>query len=211
MHVCVLTDDTAASPCLISPDLIPDNCKNLIEDCSDLVIKSATNHSHKVDKMIRLQVRIGDLCVPYRFGIVPNLPPGILIGTAFTNDHIGLIKPSQRVIQPNQSRPVPILASGTNQVSAIQTPQDLDPNDKNEISAPLVLAKRAIVPAGSQVLALVRTRVNGLVSLTGNTRLYKKHHCHVANGIAEVKAGQPFQIWITASSLPPLWSFTTES
>ena len=93
MFVRVLTVDTAAGPCLIRPDFIPAEFRKNIEPYHDLTIRSATNHSQAITQMIKLFVRIGDLCVPYYFGLPPDLPPGILVGTAFINDNFRSINP----------------------------------------------------------------------------------------------------------------------
>ena len=110
MHVRILAVDTCAGPSLVRPDLIPEDCRHLIEPCRNLVIRSATIHSQPIKEMIRLNVRIGDLTVPWYFRVSPDLPPGILVCTAFSDEHIDNIQPRVRQIKPRASKPVPILA-----------------------------------------------------------------------------------------------------
>ena len=175
MSVRVLTVDTAASPALIRPDVIPEACRHRVTKCRPLVIRSATNHKARITESIELFVRIGDACIPYIFGVVPHLPPGILEGTALIDGHIQCINPAKRLIEPKHSKPVLILSYGEEEVSEIQIPSALDPFDSSQIFKPLRVAKRTIISPGTQQLVTVDAQVDGLVSIVANSHLFQRH------------------------------------
>jgi len=195
-YIRILTVDTAAGPALIRPDVIPQACRYLIEPCRDVFIRSATNHKKQIEQMKKLQIRIGDMTTWCYFGLAPDLPPGVLIGTAFINRHISIIDPERHIIRPKGSKAVPILNRDGDSVCAIHAPMPLERFDPDGQHVALTVARGLTIPALSQALTLVRANANGIISVQGNNRLYEKRGCQVANGLAEVHEGYPFWIWI---------------
>ena len=158
MFVRVLTVDTAAGPYLIRPDFIHAKFRKNIEPCHDLTIRSATNHSQAITQMIKLFVRIGDLCVPYYFGLAPDFPPGILVVTAFINDNNQSISPVNRNITPRSSRTVPIISRSSQNVSSIHTakPQRRFLDDIDNVH--IQVSTQVTIPSRYQKLLLVSSQ-----------------------------------------------------
>lgn len=75
MNSMILTVNTAAGPALIGTDLVSNVRRDIIEYCSDVIIRTEKSYRKAITKMIKLFVRIGYRCVPYYFGLVPNPPP----------------------------------------------------------------------------------------------------------------------------------------
>ena len=207
MGVKILTADTAAGVCLVDRSEIPPPSKHLIEPCGDVIIKSATNHEVLVEEMIKLTLRIGDLTVDYYFGIVDDLPPKLLVGTSFINKYIQSIKPLKRKIYPIHSRPVPLIACKTEDktfgINTIHTPTAPTWTEETEIHVPLRVARQCVIPANCQKLVTVYANADGLLSVQSESKLFRTRQCQVANGIAEVEAGEPFQIWVANFSKAP--------
>ena len=203
----VLTVDTAAGPCLIDDSTIPPEMRHKIEPCSNMSLLSATNHRQGVSKMIRLYIKIGDLRVPFNFGIVPNLPPGILVGTALIDKYIKNIEPLDQLIRPINSRPVPIIArnttTSTSTVSAIHTPKPLERFHNLDVESPIRVAKQVTIPAGHQRLVTVTCKATGPVSLIANDKPFATRRCQMANGIAELEEGKSFYVWVANFSKKP--------
>ena len=146
--------------------------------------------------MIKLQVRIGNLSVQYYFGITPNFPPGILVGTAFIDKHIDNISPIAQTINPRNSSPVPIIARSPNQVSAIQTPNPLTRFIDDIDGVPISIARKTVITAGNQKLVQVTSSAIGLVSLLPNELNLNSRHCQIANGIEELRPKKSFHVWV---------------
>ena len=164
-YIRILTVDTAAGPALIRPDVIPPSCRHLIEPYHDVFIRSANNHKKQIDQMIKLRIRIGDMTTWCHFGLAPDLPPGILIGTAFINKHISIIDPEHYVIRPKGSKPVPILNRDGSSVCTINAPTPLERFHPEQPNLDLIIARSLTIPAFSQALTLVRAHANGIVSV----------------------------------------------
>ena len=153
--------------------------------------------------MIKLFVHIGDLRTPFYFGLVSDLPPGILVGTAFIDKHIRSINPGQRLIYPRCSRPVPIIAQSSASVSPIQEPKPLERFGDISDERPIRVAQQTVIPAYSHRMVVVRCRTSGLVSMIANNKLFENRRCQMSNGIAEISGEKPFRVYVANFSARP--------
>ena len=94
---------------LIHAKFLPPQWQTSIQPYKGSSVKSANQSSLHIVGVIRLCVRLGDLQVRVRFGVVRDLITRVLVGTPFIDKFVAGIFPPERRIVPKDSQPVPIL------------------------------------------------------------------------------------------------------
>lgn len=77
--------DTGAGPTLIRNEkgCVRYPWQNCIKTVRDLGLSAATKQTVEVEGCILLPIKVGDLCVPAWFRVVPSLAAPLLLGTSF--------------------------------------------------------------------------------------------------------------------------------
>ncbi len=210
-----ITADTGAGPNLIRSDLIPENCKDLIVPRKNPNLIGASGKKLAFRGVVPLCVRIQNLKVRIHFGVVDELPPGTLLGTAFIDTFVKNIDPPRQLIHFFRSEPAPILAKyrqrasndktkrsykpQTNTIESIAEPKPTERNDefpdiKEEVA--IRLAKRTTIPANHFKLVTVHCPHSGFVTIKPHWRCQHNMTVLAANGIAEIKHDRSFRIWV---------------
>ena len=102
--------DTGATMNLIHVHFLPKKWHAAIQPYTGSIVQSANKSPLSLLGVIRLCLRLGDLQVKVRFGVVRELVTRILVGAPFIDKFVAGIFPPERRIVPRDSPPVPILA-----------------------------------------------------------------------------------------------------
>ncbi|MEM9413396.1 MAG: retropepsin-like aspartic protease, partial [Planctomycetota bacterium] len=199
-----VTMDTAAGPNLIRTSLVKPEWEPYIRPIPRQTrLTGAGGRPLNLHGVLPLRVTLGRQTTKIWFGIVDELPPGVLLGTSFHDKHVKSIRPDKRIIQLRGAPSIPILNDlKDNSINAINRPEPLDDytvfptDDTEEKLRSIRLAKTVRIPAQSQVVVQVTSRLNGFYTISPHWRTNHKMSVMAANGIANVKTSQPFDIYL---------------
>ena len=118
--------------------MIPEHCKDLIVPRKNPHLIGASGKKLVFSGVIPLCVRIQNLRIRIHFGVVDDLPPGTLLGTAFIDRFVKNIDPPRKLIHFFQSEPAPILAKYRVRASVNDTKRSYKtiPNTIDSITEP---------------------------------------------------------------------------
>jgi len=198
------TVGTGAGPNLISRTAISYQWQHSIQPCKNPLLSGASGKLLDLLGVIPLHVTVGSLKVLVWFGVLPSLPPGVILGTSFIDRFVKSIAPPTRRIYLAGHKLVPILSTFRSRlVHSIHEPTLLDKHDDftkhedHEQDHCIRLAKSIRLQPNSQVLVQVRTTRSGLVHITPHWRSAHKQHVMAAHGIADFRPNEPFHIYLS--------------
>jgi len=211
LHNFNVTIDTACGPNLIRTDMIAPEYTKFVKPIADPHLIAANGQTLSFRGTIPIDVTLGDSTTRIWFGVVDDLPPGIILGTAFIDKMVKAILPQKRRIYLLHSRPIPIIDSnptdsGVSSIASISTPAPLERNDSFPDTDDEVIiraSKRTVIAPRSFKLINVSCPHDGLITVRPHWRT-TKNLVMAANGIADVRRNNQFQIWVGNFSNNPV-------
>ena len=204
LHNFNVTVDTACGPNLIRTDMIAPEYTEFVRPITDPHLIAANSGALSFRGTIPIDVTLGDSTTRIWFGVVDDLPPGIILGTAFIDKMVKAILPQKRRIHLLFSRPIPIIDStptenGVSSIASISTPTALQRNDsfptEDEEEVLIRATHRTVIAPRSFKLIKVSCPHNGLITVRPHWRT-TKNLVMAANGIADVRKNAEFKIWV---------------
>jgi len=204
--------DTGCGPNLIGKDVLPQKWHSLIQPCSSPSLTGASGTTLDLLGVIPLYVTIGQLRVRIWFGVLPSLPPRILLGTSFIDRFVTQLLPQKRRIVLNKAGWIPILSSSRSRlVNSIHEPGLLDSHDNfdkhadHEQEHAIRLTKSVRLQPGHQLLVQVTTPMTGLIHISPHWRSAHKQNVMAAHGVADVRPNAPFKIFLANFGHTPVY------
>ena len=204
----VVVLDTGAGPNFINITELDQDVHELIEKKDLPDIYDANNRPLSLMGTITLSVRLGSYSLSLPFIVCANLAAPAILGADFCDQHVEAIRPRMRSVELADGSCIPILRKAVMRSKRAVLPDWLKPvvlptKKKESREMRVHLAQAAVIPPQSQVAVHVKTRIVGLMMMTGLDSLYHDRQLAVANGIVQSDPSRRTQILIANFSNVP--------
>lgn len=166
---------------LIRQELLPDETMVSAPDPGQSHMFDLSGELLPIVGSIDLSVCIGTYRNTVTFGVVPQMPVPVLLGSDFTTLHVPVICGPEGYIRMFNGESVPILHQGNTVDSRLPDPRASAP-ESHGARAALCLAKRVVLPPRSRGYALVTTTFKGIGFVSPTDRVYNKHQVQFESG-----------------------------
>ncbi len=186
------TLDTGAGPNIIRADLVPHDADIINVEGCDLV--GASGEPLGITSLAVFRLAIGEINIEMEAYVSPNLATDLLLGCHFCDKYVESIQPRHQLVELHDGTIIPIVRRSRNRYP--HCPVSFVDDRKGRVSSKITVAEDVVLEPHSQTFISVTSQKGGLLEISSDDRLYRKKHCLLSGGIAQVTPHEPFGMFI---------------